>query len=73
MRNLQGATFPAESGKTRAEMIWIREAKADRNLETGGRGEEGDIYLRPLGGVATDDGGGADGLLGGEAPRAGGG
>jgi hypothetical protein len=30
------------------------------------------MYLHPLGGVAADDGGGTDSLLGGEAPRAGG-
>jgi len=68
------AIFPAGSGMTRAEIIWNREGgQGGSESRDWGRGEEGDIYLRPLGGVATDDGGGADGLIGGEAPRAGGG
>jgi len=33
MRTPKGAVFPAESGKNHTEMVWVREAKADRNLE----------------------------------------
>lgn len=56
-------------------MVWVRQAKADRNLEIVGdtvrRGICVYVYLHPLSGVAADDGGGANSLLGGEAARAG--
>jgi hypothetical protein len=70
----QGMIFPAESDDNCTEMIRIREAKADRNLQTGARREEGvQIYLHSLGGVAANDGGGADGLLHGDPTGTGGG
>lgn len=70
-RNLKGAVFPADSGR---DILWVREAEADRDLEVEATVRGGVyvyIYLHPLSGVAADDGGCANSLLGGEAARAG--